>query len=147
MAATNLIDREDEVAEWTLADFEGKRVLLVEDNELNREIAQAILEETGFVVESAPDGTDAVDMMKKAEEYYYDVVLMDVQMPVMNGYEATREIRALHREDVKTLPIIAMTANAMDEDKETALKSGMNAHLAKPISVDLFIATLGKFLK
>ena len=147
LAATNLIDREDEVAEWTLADFEGKRVLLVEDNELNREIAQAILEETGFVVESAPDGTDAVDMMKKAEEYYYDVVLMDVQMPVMNGYEATREIRALHREDVKTLPIIAMTANAMDEDKETALKSGMNAHLAKPISVDLFIATLGKFLK
>lgn len=98
-------------------------------------------------MESAPDGTDAVDMMKKAEEYYYDVVLMDVQMPVMNGYEATREIRALHREDVKTLPIIAMTANAMDEDKETALKSGMNAHLAKPISVDLFIATLGKFLK
>lgn len=147
LAATNLVEREEKVAEWTLADFQGKRVLLVEDNELNREIAQAILEETGFVVESAPDGTDAVDMMKRAEEYYYDVILMDVQMPVMNGYEATREIRALHREDVKTLPIIAMTANAMDEDKETALKSGMNAHLAKPISVDLFIATLGKFLK
>lgn len=147
LAATNLIERGEDVAEWTLADFEGKRVLLVEDNELNREIAQAILEETGFVVETAPDGTDAVDMMKRAEEYYYDVILMDVQMPVMNGYEATREIRALHREDVKTMPIIAMTANAMDEDKETALKSGMNAHLAKPISVDLFIATLGKFLK
>ena len=140
------MEREDEIAEWTLADFEGKRVLLVEDNELNREIAQAILEETGFLVETAPDGTDAVDMMKRAEEYYYDVILMDVQMPVMNGYEATREIRSLRRKDVKDLPIIAMTANAMDEDKETALKSGMNAHLAKPISVDLFIATLGKFL-
>ena len=146
LAANNLVEREDEIAEWTLADFEGKRVLLVEDNELNREIAQAILEETGFLVETAPDGTDAVDMMKRAEEYYYDVILMDVQMPVMNGYEATREIRSLRRKDVKDLPIIAMTANAMDEDKETALKSGMNAHLAKPISVDLFIATLGKFL-
>ncbi len=147
LAANNLVEREEEIAEWTQADFEGKRVLLVEDNELNREIAQAILEETGFLVETAPDGTDAVDMMKRAEEYYYDVVLMDVQMPVMNGYEATREIRSLPREDVRNLPIIAMTANAMDEDKETALKSGMNAHLAKPISVDLFIATLGKFLK
>lgn len=146
LAANNLLEKEEEVAEWTLADFKGKRVLLVEDNELNREIAQAILEETGFLVETAPDGTDAVDMMKKAEENYYDVILMDVQMPVMNGYEATREIRSLHREDVKNLPIIAMTANAMDEDKETALKSGMNAHLAKPINVDLFIATLGRFL-
>lgn len=146
LAANNLVEKEDEIAEWTLADFKGKRVLLVEDNELNREIAQAILEETGFLVETAPDGTDAVDMMKQAEEYYYDAVLMDVQMPVMNGYEATREIRSLPRADVRDLPIIAMTANAMDEDKETALKSGMNAHLAKPISVDLFIATLGRFL-
>ncbi len=147
LAANHLIEKNEQVAEWTLADFGGKRVLLVEDNELNREIAEAILEETGFLVEAAPDGTDAVEMMKRAEEGYYDVILMDVQMPVMNGYEATRAIRALHREDVKKLPIIAMTANAMDEDKEAALKSGMNAHIAKPISVDFFISVLARFLK
>ena len=127
-------------------DFTGKRILLVEDNELNREIAQAILEESGFAVDTAPDGTDAVGMVRRSEEYYYDAVLMDVQMPVMDGYEATRTIRALPRKDVKDLPIIAMTANAMEEDKETALKSGMNAHLAKPLNIDLFLKTLGKYL-
>ena len=129
-----------------MADFSGKRILLVEDNELNREIAQEILTETGFMVETAPDGTDAVTMMKEAPENYYDAVLMDVQMPIMDGYEATRTIRALPRDDVKSLPIIAMTANAMDEDKEAALKNGMNAHLAKPINMDLFIEILGKYL-
>lgn len=146
LAANNLIEKEDKAPEWTLADFTGKRILLVEDNELNREIAEEILSETGFVVESAPDGTDAVAMMKNAAEGYYDAILMDVQMPIMNGYEATRNIRSLPRDDVKNLPIIAMTANAMDEDKEAALKSGMNAHIAKPISVDLFISILSKFL-
>ena len=119
----------------------------MEDNELNREIAQAILEETGFTVETAPDGTDAVDMVRRAEEHYYDAVLMDVQMPVMDGYEATRAIRALHRQDVRSLPIIAMTANAMEEDKETALKSGMNAHIAKPLDIDLFLSVLEKYLR
>ena len=118
----------------------------MEDNELNREIAETILTESGFAVETAPDGTDAVNMVRQAEEYYYDAVLMDVQMPVMDGYEATRTIRALPRKDVKGLPIIAMTANAMEEDKETALKSGMNAHLAKPLNIDLFLKTLGKYL-
>ena len=146
LAANNLIDKEEVTAAWTQADFDGKRILLVEDNELNREIAEEILEETGFVVETAPDGTDAVDMMKKAEEYYYDAILMDVQMPIMDGYEATRTIRAMQREDVKGLPIIAMTANAMDEDKEAALKNGMSAHIAKPIDVDVFISILGQFL-
>ena len=107
----------------------------VEDIELNREIAQVILEESGFVVESAPDGTDAVAMVEKAEEYYYDVVLMDVQMPIMNGYEATRTIRSMQRKDVKDLPIIAMTANALEEDKEAALKNGMNAHISKPQNI------------
>ena len=120
---------------------------MVEDNELNREIAEAILEETGFIVETAPDGTDAVDLMRQSEEYYYDAILMDVQMPVMDGYEATRTIRALPRKDVKTLPIIAMTANAMEEDKENALKSGMNAHIAKPLDIELFLDVLGKYLK
>lgn len=145
LAANNLSEKEEE-ASWTQMDFGGKRILLVEDNELNREIAETILEGTGFAVETAPDGTDAVDMVQKSEEHYYDAVLMDVQMPVMDGYEATRNIRALHREDVKNLPIIAMTANAMEEDKETALKSGMNAHIAKPIDIDLFLSILRKYL-
>ena len=118
----------------------------MEDVELNREIAEVILSEAGFVIDSAPDGTDAVSMVEKSPEGYYDAVLMDVQMPVMNGYEATKAIRALHRKDVKSLPIIAMTANAMEEDKETALKSGMNAHIAKPLDIELLMGTLSQFI-
>ena len=147
LAANNMAEDEETAAPWTLADFDGKRILLVEDIELNREIAQVILTEAGFEVETAPDGTDAVDMVKKAEEYYYDAVLMDVQMPIMDGYEATRTIRALPRKDVKDLPIIAMTANALEEDKEAALKNGMNAHIAKPLDMEIFMEVLGKFLK
>lgn len=126
--------------------MDESRLLLVEDNELNREIAGVILEEAGFTVESAPDGTDAVAMVEKSEEGYYDAVLMDVQMPVMNGYEATKAIRAMSRRDVKNMPIIALTANAMEEDRQTALGSGMNAHIAKPIDVDLLMKCLRNFL-
>lgn len=146
LAANHLIEKEEESASWTQADFNGKRILLVEDNELNREIAQSILEETGFTVETAPDGTDAVEMVRQAEEHYYDAILMDVQMPVMDGYEATRTIRAMPRGDAKNLPIIAMTANAMEEDREAALKNGMNAHIAKPLNIDLFLEVLKKYL-
>ncbi len=146
LAANNLADKDETVAAWTLADFSGKRVLLVEDIELNREIAEVILTEAGFIVETAPDGTDAVSMVSKSEEYYYDVVLMDVQMPIMDGYEATRTIRSMPRKDVKDLPIIAMTANALEEDKEAALKNGMNAHIAKPLDMDIFISVLHRFL-
>ncbi|MDE5696480.1 MAG: response regulator [Lachnospiraceae bacterium] len=147
LAANNLLDKADEAAAWTLEDFSGKRVLLVEDIELNREIAQVILEEAGFVVESAPDGTDAVAMVEQSDEYYYDAVLMDVQMPIMNGYEATRTIRSMPRKDVKDLPIIAMTANALEEDKEAALKNGMNAHISKPLDMDIFISVLKQYVK
>ena len=147
IAANNLGEKEETAAAWTLADFTGKRVLLVEDIELNREIAEVILTESGFVVESAPDGTDAVSMVEKSEEYYYDAILMDVQMPIMNGYEATRTIRNMPREDVKTMPIIAMTANALEEDKEAAIKHGMNAHIAKPLDMDIFISVLKEYLK
>lgn len=146
LAANNLNSKEDETAVWTLEDFQGKRVLLVEDIEMNREIAQAILEEAGFTVESAPDGTDAVEMVKQSEENYYDIILMDVQMFIMNGYEATRTIRNLPRKDVKSLPIIAMTANALEEDKEAAIKNGMDAHIAKPLDIDVFMDVLRKFL-
>ena len=85
-------------------------------------------------------------MVEKSEEYYYDAVLMDVQMPIMDGYEATRTIRNMARDDVKTLPIIAMTANALEEDKEAALKNGMNAHLAKPIDVEVFMEVLSRYV-
>ena len=148
LAANNMDHKaEPEEAVWKTTDFGGKRVLLVEDIELNREIAEVILTESGFEVESAPDGTDAVDMVKRSEENYYDVILMDVQMPIMNGYEATRTIRSLSRQDVKTLPIIAMTANALEEDKAAALKSGMNDHIAKPLDIELFMEVLGKHLR
>ena len=113
---------------------------------MNREIAEVILTEAGFLVETAPDGTDAVSMVGKSEEYYYDVILMDVQMPIMNGYEATRTIRNMPRKDVKDLPIIAMTANTLEEDKEAALKNGMNAHIAKLLDMDIFISVLHQFL-
>lgn len=146
LSANNMLDKTESVAAWTLADFGGKRILLVEDVEMNREIAEVILTEAGFVIESAPDGTDAVTMVEKSEEYYYDAILMDVQMPIMDGYEATRTIRNMSRKDVKTMPIIAMTANALEEDKEAALKHGMDAHIAKPIDTDILIEVLGKFL-
>ena len=146
IAANDLADKQDTAPEWTKADFAGKRILLVEDNELNREIAEEILGEVGFIVDTAPDGTDAVAIMEQAEENYYDAILMDVQMPVMNGYEATRTIRSLHRNDVKDLPIIAMTANALEDDKEAAFKCGMNAHVAKPLDIEVFMSVLKKFL-
>ncbi|MDE7178216.1 MAG: response regulator [Lachnospiraceae bacterium] len=147
LAANNMLEKQEEVPEWTLADFSGKRILLVEDIEMNREIAQVILEEAGFIVDTAPDGTDAVAIMEKAEENYYDAILMDVQMPIMDGYEATRTIRRLPRNDVKNLPIIAMTANALEEDKEAALMNGMNAHIAKPLDMNVFISVLKKYIQ
>lgn len=147
LAANDLVEKKpEETVPWEKVDFNGKRVLLVEDNEINREIAEVILQETGLTVESAPDGTDAVSMVEKSPEHYYDVILMDVQMPVMDGYEATRTIRAMQREDIKNMPILAMTANAMEEDKEMALTSGMNAHIAKPIDTELLISLLSKYL-
>ncbi|MCM1055605.1 MAG: response regulator [Bacteroides sp.] len=147
LAANNLADKKTEAeAPWTKVDFKGKRILLVEDNEINREIAEMILTEAGLEVECAPDGTDAVGMVEKNAENYYDAILMDVQMPIMDGYEATRTIRALPRKDVESLPILAMTANAMEEDKEMALTCGMNAHIAKPINIELLVSILGKFL-
>ena len=127
--------------------FNGKRVLLVEDIEVNREIAKAILTEIGLDVEDADDGTVAVQMVKNAPPNHYDIILMDVQMPKMNGYDATKAIRALSRSDAVTVPIVAMTANAFDEDKDNAIKAGMNDHLAKPLDIPKLLATLHKYLK
>ena len=135
-----------EQAEKLPLDFRFRRVLVTEDNELNREIVTEILESRGFEVETASDGSIAVEMVRQSEEGYYDLVLMDIQMPVMDGYEATRAIRYLPRRDVTKLPIIAMTANAFEEDKERALQNGMNAHIAKPLQVDSLLATLSRIL-
>ena len=118
---------------------EGKtrhgHILLVEDNELNYEIAVAILTEAGYTVEHAANGQIAVDMVKNSQPGQFQVILMDIQMPVMNGFEAARAIRALENKELASIPILAMTANAFEEDKQEALQSGMNEHIAKPIDV------------
>ena len=123
-------------------DFNGKRILLVEDNELNREIATEILNEYGFLVDSAENGAVAVERVKNSAPGDYDLVLMDVQMPIMNGYEATKQIRALDNPGLAGITILAMTANAFDEDRKEALKCGMNGFLSKPIIMDELICAL-----
>ncbi len=128
-------------------DFTGEKILLVEDNELNREIAQFMLEEFGFVVDIACDGPEAVQTMLECDDYQYDYVLMDVQMPTMNGLEATRHIRQSNREYLQKVPIIALTANAFNEDVEQCLDAGMNAHLAKPFMIGDVVNTLSRFRK
>ena len=128
------------------ADFKGKHILLVEDNELNREIAQEILREYGFLVDSAENGAVAVEKVSTAALGSYDLVLMDVQMPIMDGYTATRKIRALDDPARAKLPILAMTANAFDEDRRNALESGMNGFLSKPIVIDDLMQELHKIL-
>lgn len=127
-------------------DFKGRRILLAEDNDLNAEIAIEILQEADLVVERAVDGLDCVEKVKAAPAGYYDVVLMDIQMPRLNGYEATRTIRRLEDKGKANVTILAMTANAFEEDKREALESGMNAHLAKPIEVDKLITLLKRSL-
>ena len=128
------------------ADFKGKHILLVEDNELNREIAQEILREYGFLVDTAENGAVAVEKVSTAAPGSYDLVLMDVQMPIMDGYTATRKIRALDDPALAKLPILAMTANAFDEDRRNALESGMNGFLSKPIVIGDLVQELHKIL-
>lgn len=126
--------------------FEGRHILVVEDNELNAEIAQCLLEERGFEVECVYDGAQAVERIRSAPPGAYDVVLMDIMMPVMDGLEATRAIRAMEREDCRTLPIIAMSANAFDDDLKKSVACGMNGHLSKPVEVDKLYQVLNEVL-
>ena len=128
-------------------DFKGKRILLVEDNELNREIAEELIGATGASVESAEDGVQAVEKFKESAEGYYDLILMDVQMPHMDGYEATRCIRALGRSDAQKVPIFAMTANAFAEDVQKSREAGMNVHISKPLDIRAVYKQMNRYLQ
>ena len=138
-------DKSKELSEdesFTKVKLNGKRILLVEDNELNREIAEEIIGETGVTVESAEDGREALEIFEKSDENYYDMILMDIQMPIMNGYEATEAIRKLPRKDAAEIPIIAMTANAFTEDIQRSKNAGMNEHLTKPLDIEQLMKCL-----
>jgi len=128
-------------------DFSGKRLLLVEDNELNMEIANELLCDAGFSVETAQNGQIAVEMVQNSPAGYYDAILMDIQMPVMDGYEASHKIRSLEKKELAEIPIIALTANVSDEDKKKALSNGMNAHIAKPLDINVMYEVLNNILK
>ena len=128
------------------SDFSGHRVLIVEDNDLNMEIALEFLQSLGLVCEGAENGRRAVEMFNASAPGHYEMILMDVRMPVMNGYEATREIRRLAREDARQIPIVAMTADAFSSDIKMALNAGMNEHLSKPVSIERLQEVLGQWL-
>ncbi len=130
-----------------IANFKGKKILLVEDNEMNRQIACDILDDNGFIVSTAENGKQAVELMKNATPGQYDLVLMDVQMPVMDGFAATRAIRMLPAGYQSRIPIVAMTANAFEEDRKAAFDAGMDEHISKPIDIDKMKYILSKFLK
>ena len=139
--------REGKKTSEAAVDFTGKRLLLAEDNEMNQMIAQAILTEVGFALDIACNGQAALRMMEDAPAGTYDVILMDIQMPVMDGYEAARLIRALADTEKAQIPIIAVTANAFEEDRQLAMEAGMNGHLAKPYDIDAIMKTLSELLK
>ncbi len=139
--------KEEPKSQYSIEDYLGKRILLVEDNKLNQEIASEILSQHGFLVDVAEDGSQAVDILSRAHSGQYDLVLMDIQMPKMNGYEATLAIRQLANKEVANLPIIAMTANAFEEDKKQASDAGMNDYIAKPIKIDEFLTVVCNRIK
>lgn len=144
--ASQDVRTENTDTEAAMPDLTGKRVLLAEDNDMNRLIAEDILSRNGLVVEEARDGVEAVEKMKAAPAGYYDIILMDIQMPNMDGYEAAKQIRALDDKGKANIPIVAVTANVFEEDKKIAMESGMNGHLAKPYDVPAIMQTLGELL-
>ena len=133
---------ENEISHET--NFSQKKILLVDDIDVNREIAKMLLEEMGFIIDTAVDGKDAFEKISSSKPGDYDLILMDIQMPVMNGYESTKKIRALENSELAKIPIVAMTANAFAEDVKNAKAAGMNAHIAKPIDMHQLSATLEK---
>ena len=126
--------------------FRGKRVLIVEDNELNREIASELLKDEGFLIEEAANGVEAIDKVIHSRNGYFDLILMDIQMPVMDGYKATREIRRMKESALAGIPIVAMTANTFEEDKKKCFAAGMNGHIEKPINRQIIRSTLANVL-
>lgn len=146
-AARNAKQPDKQQAQAEQPDFKGKRLLVVEDNKLNREITVTILEQTGIITEQAEDGSVAVKMVQEAAPGYYDLILMDIQMPIMDGYEATKQIRALPDTRLAQLPIIAVSANAFEENKNASLAAGMDGHIAKPINVPDLFALMQKLIK
>ncbi|WP_440444934.1 transporter substrate-binding domain-containing protein [Phascolarctobacterium sp.] len=147
IATLNAKQLDNPQAQAEQPDFKGKRLLVVEDNKLNREITVTILEQTGIITEQAEDGSVAVKMVKEAAPGYYDLILMDIQMPIMDGYEVTKQIRALPDKRLAQLPIIAVSANAFEEDKKASLAAGMDGHIAKPINVPDLFALMQKLIK
>ena len=142
-------DRKDrtETEEKMETSIQGRHVLLTEDNELNMEIAEFVLQNEGTVVTKAWNGQEAVDIFRKSRPGEFDVILMDIMMPVMNGYEAAKMIRSLDREDAKVIPIIAMTANAFTEDRMRAKEAGMDEHIAKPVDGKLLVKVINELVK
>lgn len=139
------MDAEESVQ--TTVSIEGLHVLLVEDNEINMEIARCLLEEKGAVITEAHNGKEAVQIFDAAKEKEFDVILMDIMMPEMNGLEATKRIRDLEREDAKHIPIFAMTANAFAEDIKKCREAGMNEHFAKPLNMKEMIETIYRYCR
>lgn len=128
------------------ASLVGARILVVEDNDINAEIATELLEEEGCIIERACNGVECIDMLEKADDSYYAMILMDIQMPVMNGYDATRKIRRMKNQNKAQIPIIAMTANAFTEDKQMALDVGMNDHVSKPIDMNILVPIMMRYV-
>ena len=140
-------DKREEQKDVSEKSIKGLHILLAEDNELNMEIAEFVLQNEGAEVSKAWNGEETVELFRKSESGEFDAILMDIMMPVMNGYEATKMIRSLDREDAKEIPIIAMTANAFTEDRIRAKEAGMNEHVAKPVDVELLIKVIHKLVK
>ena len=143
------LDRESKMPESSVENvsLKGKRALLVEDNELNMEIAQFILENENMQVSCAWNGKESVDIFARSKPGEYDLILMDIMMPIMDGLEAARQIRAMDRPDAKLIPIVAMSANAFQDDVERSRRAGMNEHIAKPVDIDNLIATITKYIE
>ena len=139
----------DQISEQpdVLEKLEGKRILLAEDNDLNAEIAIELLAEEKIVVDRAKDGAECLDKLEKAVPGYYDMILMDIQMPVMDGYDAAARIRRMKDEKKASIPIIAMTANAFAEDRQKAISMGMNDHVAKPIDMNVLLPVIAKYIR
>lgn len=126
--------------------LKGRRVLLTEDNNINAEIATELLSDEGLIIERAKDGVECVEMLEKAPDGYYDIILMDIQMPIMNGYEAATKIRRIDDPEKADIPIIALTANAFSEDKDNAIKAGMSDHVPKPIDMNVLLPAMQKLI-